>query len=767
MGTGTAYGPRPCHSTWFQAILRLPLRAGIVALLAVPLTTGFGCSYGTSQSDMMKRAVRGRRDVEDEEPVTPVTSRPASAAASNAAEVKPEKAPATSDGTTVAKNDPPETHAAPGAATPPAGAPPAGAPPTVASSTGEAPSSSPGPLVIPDSGAAPDVPTATAGSPQPASGATASAPSQLTPVTPPEKPLTEVERRQRTVENLTKIAEAFTKYLEKNKQLPTRGIGKPQRPLLSWRVELLPYLGHEALHQQFKLNEPWNSEHNQKLLPLIPPVYQSPDRFDDKTNYLVPTGQGTAFFGSNTFKSHIEDGLESTILLMEVDDSLAVPWTKPSDYRATQVDPRRGLGELRKDGFFAIWADGFVTRIRQDVPLASLWAAYTIDAGDSVFRDSISIPADEDLQVAEVERAEELRKAAEKEGIVPADSSGGGSGSQTARAGQPGRRGSGPSLVPSAEAQRHAEAQFREIYREEYQKAKTKDDRQKLAKKLLGEATQLKDDPAGQYVLLRITRTIAAESGDLPTAIGAIGHTVRIFGVDDYDMKVEAIEAASKSPRPKVGASSEEAAIAREAEELIDRAVAADDYEVATKMHALAAGRKRGKKREKIDKKELSETADRRKEIEAARIAYQKVKHLIDALGDNPDDPHANLVAGKYYCLLKGQWDRGLPLLERSQDGTLVALSQLERARPNKPELQIQLADSWWELADQDKEEYSKQMQLRAVYWYLQSLPQLKQDLLRVKADLRVKAAEEEHGREDVDKLRTKLWGGRAMDRES
>jgi hypothetical protein len=38
------------------------------------------------------------------------------------------------------------------------------------------------------------------------------------------------------------------------------------KPLLSWRVALLPFLEEQALYEQFRLDEPWDSEHN---LPLI------------------------------------------------------------------------------------------------------------------------------------------------------------------------------------------------------------------------------------------------------------------------------------------------------------------------------------------------------------------------------------------------------------------------------------------------------------------------------------------------------------------
>src|SRR5438445_25177 len=48
------------------------------------------------------------------------------------------------------------------------------------------------------------------------------------------------------------------------------------KPLLSWRVMLLPYLEQAPLYHQFRFNEPWDSEHNKKLLQHMPAVYAAP-----------------------------------------------------------------------------------------------------------------------------------------------------------------------------------------------------------------------------------------------------------------------------------------------------------------------------------------------------------------------------------------------------------------------------------------------------------------------------------------------------------
>src|SRR5262249_29159759 len=54
-------------------------------------------------------------------------------------------------------------------------------------------------------------------------------------------------------------------FVRKNKSKPL--------PLLSWRVAILPYIGQRALYQRFRLNEPWDSKHNKKLLAQMPKVF--------------------------------------------------------------------------------------------------------------------------------------------------------------------------------------------------------------------------------------------------------------------------------------------------------------------------------------------------------------------------------------------------------------------------------------------------------------------------------------------------------------
>jgi len=194
------------------------------------------------------------------------------------------------------------------------------------------------------------------------------------------------EQRRRSVNNLKQLALAMHNYHDKNKELPSATYyDKDGKPLLSWRVALLPYLEQKALYQQFNLDEPWDSEHNKKLLAKMPDVF-APVRNAPKekgmTYYQVFTGKGTAFDGKKGLRlpADFPDGTSNTILIVEAKN--AVPWTKPVDlpYDAKKQLPK--LGGLFKDGFNAALADGSVRYIQRSISDRTLRNAITRDDGN-------------------------------------------------------------------------------------------------------------------------------------------------------------------------------------------------------------------------------------------------------------------------------------------------------------------------------------------------------------------------------------------------
>ncbi len=176
------------------------------------------------------------------------------------------------------------------------------------------------------------------------------------------------------------------------KHLPPPAIcDKDGRPLLSWRVAILPYLEHNDLYKQFHLDEPWDSPHNRTLIEKMPGDYMDlgpkADQLnrEGKTTCQVPTGPKTVFFNKEGAKMRdIADGTANTILVVEVAPSRAVEWTKPSDWEVDLSHPRQGVQRTDRNGFFATFCDGSGHFLLNDIDEAKLRAFLTRDGRETI-----------------------------------------------------------------------------------------------------------------------------------------------------------------------------------------------------------------------------------------------------------------------------------------------------------------------------------------------------------------------------------------------
>ena len=138
-------------------------------------------------------------------------------------------------------------------------------------------------------------------------------------------------------------------------------------PLLSWRVYILPFLGtdEQALYQQFRLDEPWDSPNNLPLVKKMPDIYATfPQELapfnvaQGYTTLVAPQGEGSILgSGEKSSLSDVTDGLAHTLFFFEVKPEKAVPWTAPKDYAFDPKDPGSGLAE---GSFLAAMGDGSV-----------------------------------------------------------------------------------------------------------------------------------------------------------------------------------------------------------------------------------------------------------------------------------------------------------------------------------------------------------------------------------------------------------------------
>lgn len=168
-------------------------------------------------------------------------------------------------------------------------------------------------------------------------------------------------RRREAFRSLKLVGLGMHNYHDVNKRFPDTAIrGADGKPLLSWRVQLLPYLDQKALYDEFHLDEPWDSEHNRKLIERMPEVYRMPTGLPQgKTAIVLPIGAATAWpNGRGLNIREFIDGTSKTIMAVEADDEHAVTWTQPADLAFDPAKPTAGLGSRFGQGFLALSADG-------------------------------------------------------------------------------------------------------------------------------------------------------------------------------------------------------------------------------------------------------------------------------------------------------------------------------------------------------------------------------------------------------------------------
>ena len=215
---------------------------------------------------------------------------------------------------------------------------------------------------------------------------------------PPEEPPgqndeLDAQNRAQSVNNLKMIALAMHNYAAsaKDGRFPPAAIRKDGKPLLSWRVAVLPYLDQKDLYDKFHLNEPWNSPHNKTLLNKMPDVYAPVDRVDEpriSTYYQVFTGPGALFEDKRGPRIvDVTDGTSNTLMIAEAGSP--VPWTKPDDISFDKTKPLPKLGRQFHDGFHTAFADGSVRFLSSKTNPNILRALITRSGGEVITADQL------------------------------------------------------------------------------------------------------------------------------------------------------------------------------------------------------------------------------------------------------------------------------------------------------------------------------------------------------------------------------------------
>lgn len=213
------------------------------------------------------------------------------------------------------------------------------------------------------------------------------------------------ETRDRMVSsnNLKQIALGMHNYESANGAFPSDSFDANGKPLLSWRVHILPYVEHDSLYKLFKLDEPWDSPNNLPLMNQMPKVYGGPNGRGPRTQtfYRGFTSPGAALApvpkdprdpvdprqlvrvpkGISLMK--MQDGSSQTILVLEAGD--AIDWTKPGDLQMLPGQPLPSFGGLfpKLDRVNVALADASVRSVNKNLA-ESQWRAAITHSGNDV-----------------------------------------------------------------------------------------------------------------------------------------------------------------------------------------------------------------------------------------------------------------------------------------------------------------------------------------------------------------------------------------------
>jgi formylglycine-generating enzyme required for sulfatase activity len=285
--------------------------------------------------------------------------------------------------------------------------------------------------------------------------------------------------------------------------------------------------------------------------------------------------------------------------------------------------------------------------------------------------------------------------------------------------------------VPNDAAVAEAVKIVQEVYRNDYQ-AKIKTD--KFIKQLIADGTASNDNPAVSYVLLEEAAAFAVEKENIRLALNALSALSRSFALEDYaERKAKILDSFARKAKKGM----EAYALASAYLVLAGEALENNLFDLANK--AVKNAEKFAKKNK--DKEQTQEAKEIKSQIAEQEKAFKQTAKALQSLKDNPDDPAINLTCGRYHCLTRGEWEKGLPLLVKSGDQTLSALAAKELASPQKADELLDIGDAWWNLTKKEKlsDECVDNLRQHACEMYEKALP-MAVGFDRAKIEARIKS---------------------------
>lgn len=295
--------------------------------------------------------------------------------------------------------------------------------------------------------------------------------------------------------------------------------------------------------------------------------------------------------------------------------------------------------------------------------------------------------------------------------------------------------------VPSGPAFDEAVKTIRKLFADAYSSAVNTPKRKALPEELLRRARQERSDAVARYALLNEAYEQAIEVGDAARFEAAVGAIARDYRDSWPSLALSGITRAVKRTR--------DAAVAREyirlsiqmAQKAADENQMDESVALATAARDMArelALRTKDTKDGKRDSETVREAVAVMKDAEQRRDQYAEFHKAELQLAEQPDNVESLRIVGRYYCLVRNDWRRGLQSLAQA-DATIGKLVEAEGQSAGEP---LALADQWFEAASNAEPAVRPICQARALHWYSRAIDGLS-GLQRVRVEARIKELKE------------------------
>lgn len=268
---------------------------------------------------------------------------------------------------------------------------------------------------------------------------------------------------------------------------------------------------------------------------------------------------------------------------------------------------------------------------------------------------------------------------------------------------------------PSAQRQLGVALQLQQVYKADYDN-KTPAGRKALAVKLLEQGRSSQNDADTRFVLLDEAANAAVAAGDLELAFEALDEIDAAYDFDTMDKRRKALETLGRSVTANMAAVYADAALS-----VAESALDGENLTAASSM----LGRAESAARRISDASEAGAVRSRVSDVKAKLTEFRRVDQMRALLERNPDNPAANTVVGRYHCLFRQDWARGLPMLEKGNDVVLQLIAKRELSETKDAATMLMLGNDWLEQAKMSAGAVKDAAARRALHWFEKALPSM------------------------------------------